>query len=79
MLEISTLLNLLLARIRTLLCSYFLFLVIYNAFFIIPVARENTRVKPGLAIPAGALVTLAKEIIVTPPLVADKTINALSK
>ena len=55
---------------------FFLFLVIFKTFFIIiPVARENTRVKPALAIP---LISLAKEIIDTYPLVADNTIKVLS-
>ena len=55
---------------------FFLFLVIFKTFFIIiPVARENTRVKPALAIP---LIPLAKEIIDTYPLAADNTIKVLS-
>ena len=49
----------------------------FSIFFIIPVVKENTRVKLALTIPAGAPVTLAKEIIDTPPLVADKTIKIL--
>ena len=56
--------------------SRFLFLVICKSFFIIPVTRENTRVKLALAIPAGAL---AKEVIDTHPLAADKAIKTLSK
>ena len=55
---------------------FFLFLVIFKtSFIIIPVARENNRVKPALAIP---LIPLAKEIIDTYPLVADNTIKVLS-
>ena len=50
-----------------------------NNFFIIPVAKENTRVKLALAIPAVAPITVLKEIIDTPSLVADKTIKVLSK
>ena len=49
----------------------FLFLVICKALFIIPVVKENTRVKLALAIPAGAPITLEKEIIDTRPFVAD--------
>ena len=49
----------------------------FSIFFIIPVVKENTRVNLGLPIPAGEPVTLAKEIIDTPPLVADKTIKIL--
>ena len=71
--------NLLLQSTRILLCLFFLFLVICNNFFIIHVVKENTIVKLTLAIPAGAPITLAKEIIDTPPFVADKTIKALPK
>ena len=35
----------------------------------IPVARENTRLKLALAIPTGTPITLVKEIILTLPLV----------
>ena len=71
--------NLLLASTRILLSFFFLFLVILNNFFIIPVVKENTRVKLALAIPTGTPITLAKEIMDTPTLVADKTIKVLSK
>ena len=57
---------------------FFLFLVISNSFFIIPVVKENTRVKLALPIPTGTPITLVKEIIDNPPLVADKTIKVLS-
>ena len=70
--------NLLLASTNSLLCFFFLFLVISTTFFTIPVARENTRVKLALAVPAVAPITLAKEIIDTLSLAADKTIRALS-
>ena len=71
--------NLPLASITILLCPFFLFLVISKTFFIIPVARENRRVNLALTIPARSPITITKEIIDTPPLVADKTIKALSK
>ena len=64
--------NLLLASI-TFLRRYF------QDIFIIPLSIENTRVKLALAFPAEAPITLPKEIIDTPPLVADKTIKVLSK
>ena len=64
---------------RILLCFLFLFLAMLNNFFVIPVAKENTRVKIALAIPAVAPVTVVKEIINTPSLVADKTIKVLGK
>ena len=62
--------NLLLASITSLLCFFLLLLT---------VARENTRLKLALAIPAGIPVTLTKILTDTSPLVADKTIRALSK
>ena len=60
-----------------LLCLFFLFFVIFNSFFIIHVIKENTRVKEALASPVGIPITLVKEIILIPPLVADKTIMVL--
>ena len=58
---------------------HFLFLVIFKSFFIIPVVRENIKLKLAVTIPAGTPITLVKEIILIPPLVADKTIKVLSK
>ena len=49
-----------------------------NNFLIIPVVREKIKVKLALAIPTGALTTLAVEMIQTPLLVALKTIKTLS-
>ena len=63
--KVSILFSLLLARIRILLCFFFLFLLIFKTFFIIPVAKEHATVKLALAIPAGTTITLAKEIIDT--------------
>ena len=40
----------------------FLLLPIFSNFFIIPVVKENTRLKLALAIPTGAPIMLAKEI-----------------
>ena len=61
--------NLLLAYITILLCFFFFFLVIFNNFFIIPVVKENARVKDALANPARIPITLVKEIILIPDLV----------
>ena len=55
----------------------FLFVSCYN-FFIIPVVRERIKTKLAPAIPTGAPIKLAEEIIHTPPLVALKTIKILS-
>ena len=57
----------------------FLFFVIFNNFFIIPVVREKIKVRLALAIPTGAPIILVNEIIDTPLLVALKTIKILSK
>ena len=72
------LLCLLLAKIRTLSCFLFLFLVILSNFFTIPVVREKTKVRLELAIPTGAPTILLNEIIDTTSLVALKTIKAWS-
>ena len=60
-------------------CFFFIFLVVFNTFFIIPAVRENTGAKLALGIPAETPITLAKEIIDSPPLFADKTVKACSK
>ena len=78
--------NLLLATIRILLYFFFLFLATLSNFLIIPVVKENTRVTLALAIPAGAPIALAKEIIDTtppppprPPLLQIKVLSIKSK
>ena len=57
---------------------FLLFLVIFNNFFIIPVAKEKIKVKLALAIPTGAPIILVNEISYTPSVVAPKTIKMLS-
>ena len=52
--KVLMLLSLLLANIKILSYFVFLFLVLLNNFFIIPVAKENAIVNPALAIPTGA-------------------------
>ena len=54
-------------------------LVISKTVFIISVAKENIRLILTLAIPTGIPITLVKEMVDIHPLVADKTIKALSK
>ena len=71
--------NLLLASITILLCFFFLFRVVYNSIFMIPVEIENARIKLALTIPTGALITVAKDAIEMLTVVTDKTINELSK
>ena len=71
--------NLLLASITTLLCFFFLFLVVFNSFFTVHLKIENERPKRALTIPTGAPITVANDAIETLPVVADKTIHVLSK
>ena len=71
--------NLLLANITILLCFFFLFLVVFNSFFTIPVEIENARLKLALTIPTGAPIRVADDAIEMIPVVTDKTINDLSK
>ena len=75
--KVSMLSSLLLANIRILSC-FFLFLVILSNCLIIPVARENIKVKLALAILTGAPATLLGEMIQTSLLVVLKTIKILS-
>ena len=70
--------SLLLARTRISSCFFFLFLVTFSNFLIIPVVKEKIKVKIVLAIPTEAPITVVKEIIDTPPLVAERTIKILS-
>ena len=69
--------TLLLASIAILLCFFFLFLVVFNNFFTIPVVIENARLKLALPIPAGAPITVANDAIEMLPVVTDKTIADL--
>ena len=60
----------------------FLFFVRLSNFLIIPLVKEQIKVKLALAIPAGAATTLVKEMINTPPLVPlkkNKTLSMSSK
>ena len=50
--------NLLLAKITILLCFFFLFRVIFNNFFTIPIVIENAKLKLALAIPTGGPITV---------------------
>ena len=76
--KVSMPLSLLLDNTRILSCFFFLFLVMLRNILIVPVVREKIKVKLALAIPTGAPTTLVREMIDTPPLVALKTIKALS-
>ena len=76
--NVSMISSLLLANIRISSCFFFFFLVMLSNFLIIPVVRENIKVKLALAIPTDAPTILADEMIQTPLLVALKTIKILS-
>ena len=71
--------NLLLANITILLCFLFLFLVLFNSFFMIPVETENARLKFAFTIPIKAPIKVTNDAIEMLPVVLDKTINELSK
>ena len=57
--KLSILSSLLLANRRILSCFFVLFLIVFNNFFVIPVAKENKIVNPALAVPTGAPTTVA--------------------
>ena len=57
---------------------FFLFFVVFDNFFILPAAKENTIINPALAIPIGAPTIVRWEIIQTVPVVAFETIKILS-
>ena len=54
---LAMLFNLLIDKIKILLCFFFLFLVVFNSFFINLVEIENARLKLALTIPTGAPIT----------------------
>ena len=61
--KVSMLFSLLLARTSILSCLFYLF---------ISVVKQKIEVKLALTIPTGAPVAVVKEIVDTPPLVAEK-------
>ena len=64
--------NLLLANIKILSCSFFLFRVVFNNFVTMPVDTENVRLKLVLAIPTSAPITAANGAMKMLPLVTGK-------
>ena len=72
--KVSILSSLLLASIRILSCFFFLFFVMLSKFLIIPVVKENIKVKLALAIPTGSPRMLVNKMTDTPPVAALKTI-----
>ena len=53
----------------------FLCLVVFNGFFTIPVKIENSGLTLALAIPTGAPITVANDVIEMLAVVTYKTIN----
>ena len=74
---IQTILSFVLSKNNS--CFFFLFHVVFNNFFTIPVETENARVKLALAIHTGTPIKVAKDATEMLPVVTDKTINDLSK
>ena len=68
--------NLGVAKIKILLCFFFLFPVVCNSFY---TKIENARLKRSLTITTGAPVTVANDAIEMLPVLTAKTINDLSK
>ena len=62
---------------KYLIMFFFLFLILSN-FLIIPVVKERIKVEFALAISTRATITVVKEIIDTPPFVAETTTKNLS-
>ena len=76
--------NLLLASIATLLCFFFLFLIVFKNIFTNTVVIKNLkivikRLQLALIIRVGALKTVANNAVERVPVATDKTINDLSK
>ena len=78
MIETRRLKNVVIFIQRMLLCFFFLFLVMFSNFLMIPVVREKIKVKLALAIPTGAPIAVVNEIIDIPLVVALKIIHILS-
>ena len=70
--------NLLLANITILLYFLFLFCLVFNHFFTIPVRIENERLKLALSIPISGVITVTNDVVELILLVTDKTIQDLS-
>ena len=68
--------DLLLASITILLRFVFLFLVVFNSFFMTPVEIENARLKLALIIVTGAPMAVANDAIEMLPVVTDKQLMA---
>ena len=59
--------------------KFFLFIFYYTQYFLsVPVVKEKIKVKLALATLTGAPITVVKEIIDTPQLIAEGAIKTLS-
>ena len=61
------------------MCSFFLFLIVFQNVFTNSVVIENLRLQLALMIPMGAPITVANDAIEMVLVATDKTINDLSK
>ena len=71
--------NLFLASLLTLLCFFFLFLIVFKKLFTNPDVIENVKLQLAPIISAGAPVTVANDAIEMLHDDIDKTFNDLSK
>ena len=61
------------------MCFFFLFRVVLNSFFAIPVDNENVRLRLALAVPTAVPITVANDVIEIQQLAVDKAIKDVSK
>ena len=71
--------NLLLASLLTLLCFFFLFLIVFKKLLTNPDVIENVKLQLAPIIAAGAPITLANDATEILPDNIDKAFNDLSK
>ena len=72
--------NLLLANVAILSCFFFLISYCFLQFlFLIAVEIKNAKLKPTLAIPTGAAMTVPNDAIEMVPVVTDKAVSDLSR
>ena len=55
--------------------AFFIFIVVFNSFFTIPLKTQNERLKLALTIPTGAPITVANDAIKMLRVITDKTMT----
>ena len=58
---------------------FFLFRVVFNILFTVPLVVDNAKLKLTLTVPTGAPIKVVNYAIDISPINADKTIKGLSK